>query len=206
MGGPGSGNWFQSGRNTVEACHAIDVCVWNREGYIPGPGWFTTNWYRNGEKTGSIGVRTVGHDAVHLTFRTRSYGAEEWEDIEQSVPLDWTDCNFGGQRPWFRCSIHANGVYCGRRVSKLYAGVRLFACRHCYNLAYQSQHEPPHGRALLKTQKIRMKLGGSPSLTEPFPHKPKGMHWKSYERLCIEAGEAEIASWTGLERRFGMSF
>lgn len=206
MGGPGSGNRWQSGRNTVEACHAIDICVWKRKGFIPGPSWFTSSWYRDGEQTGSIGVRVEGHDEIVLKFRSRSYGAEEWEDVEQRIPLDWSPCNLGGRRPWFRCSVYCNGRYCGRRVMKLYAGGKLFACRHCYNLAYQSQHEPTHGRATLRTQKIRMKLGGSPSLFEPFPDKPKGMHWKTYERLCIEAGEAEIASWTGLERRFVMSF
>lgn len=206
MGGPGSGNWWQSGRNTVEGSNAIDVRLWKRKGYIPGPSRFTSSWSRNGEGAGSIGVRIEGDHAVHLTYRSKSYGAEEWEDIEQRVPLEWTDCNLGGQRPWFRCSVRCNDVYCGRRVSKLYAGGRLFACRHCYNLAYQSQHELPHGRATLRTQKIRMKLGGSPSLFDPFPDKPKGMHWKTYERLCIEAGEAENVSWTDLERRFGMSF
>jgi len=36
---------------------------------------------------------------------------------------------------------------------------------------------------LIKAQKIREQLGGSPSMFDEFPPKPKGMHWKRYERL-----------------------
>ena len=67
MGGPGSGNWFQRGRNTVEGSHAINVCRWKRDGYIPGPSSFTTYWLRNGERVGSIGVHTTGYDEVVLS-------------------------------------------------------------------------------------------------------------------------------------------
>jgi hypothetical protein len=36
-----------------------------------------------------------------------------------------------------------------------------------------------------------MKLGGSPSLQEPFPSKPKGMHMRTYLRLRARAEGAE---------------
>ena len=206
MGGPGSGNWFQNGRSTVEGCRSIDVRSWKRDGFIPGPSWFTSQWLRDGEKVASIGVRVAGRHEVILSYRSQSYGEDEWEDVEQRIPLDWTSCHLGGQRPWFRCSVYSNGIYCGRRVAKLYGAGKWFACRHCYNLAYQTQHEPPYGRALLKTQRIREKLGGSASLAEPFPDKPKGMHWRTYGRLCVQAGEAEHASWIGAAERFGIEF
>src|SRR4029453_12481328 len=48
----------------------------------------------------------------------------------------WSPCRFDGERPWFVCSVRSNGVFCGRKVTTLYAGGRLFACRHCYDLAY----------------------------------------------------------------------
>jgi hypothetical protein len=48
---------------------------------------------------------------------------------------------------------------------------------------------------LTKTQAIRMKLGGSPSLAEDFPEKPKSVHWRTYERLRQKANEAEDQSW-----------
>jgi hypothetical protein len=35
----------------------------------------------------------------------------------------------------------------------------------------------------MKAQKIRRQLGGSLSMVDDFPPKPRGMHWKRYERL-----------------------
>ena len=49
-----------------------------------------------------------------------------------------------------------------------------------------------------------MKLGGSPSLAEPFPDKPKGMWWRTYWRLKTGAEEAEYQSWLGVAQRFGI--
>ena len=48
-----------------------------------------------------------------------------------------------------------------------------------------------------KAQKIRMRLGGSPE-TEEFPDKPKGMHWRTYDRLCRVHDAAEERSTIGL--------
>jgi hypothetical protein len=90
------------------------------------------------------------------------------------------------------------GVYCGRRVTKLYGAGRLFACRHCYRLVYASQQEAAHQRGLLKSQKIRIRLGGSPSMLDEFPDKPKGMHWRTYDRLCRVHDAAEEQSTIGL--------
>jgi predicted amidohydrolase YtcJ len=39
-----------------------------------------------------------------------------------------------------------------------------------------------------------MKLGGTANLSEPFPDKPKGMHWTTYEQLREIGKEAEMAS------------
>ena len=60
-------------------------------------------------------------------------------------------------------------------------------------------------RALSRAQDIRMRLGGSPSLGELFPDKPKGMHWRTYARLWAEAEDAEGAWWGSCARRFKIS-
>ena len=39
-----------------------------------------------------------------------------------------------------------------------------------------------------------MKLGGSGSMAEPFPAKPKGMHWRTYDRLLLAAEQANALS------------
>ena len=104
---------------------------------------------------------------------------------EYAVAIQWTPCHYGGSRPWFVCP--AKG--CGRRVAILYGG-SIFACRHCYQLAYPSQQESAAGRALHKAQAIRVKLGGTANLTHPFPLKPKHMHAATYEQLRLRAGHA----------------
>ena len=46
-------------------------------------------------------------------------------------------------------------------------------------------------RGVSQAQKIRMRLGGSVSLFEPFPEKPIRMHWRTYLRLRARAEAAE---------------
>lgn len=74
-------------------------------------------------------------------------------------------------------------------------GGEIFACGQCHNLAYESQNETAHSRALSKAQAIRVKLGGDPGLIYDFPQKPRGMHWRTYYRLKAKADEAESRSW-----------
>ena len=132
------------GKNTVESCRSIDVLRWNKLGYLRSPRWFSWAWTRDGEQVASINVQTQ-RQSVTLKYRSRSHG-KDWSDVEQRVAIEWTPCRFGGERPWFVCSVAANGVYCGREVTKLYGAGRLFACRYCYRLAYASQQESAHQR------------------------------------------------------------
>jgi hypothetical protein len=54
-------------------------------------------------------------------------------------------------------------------------------------------------RALHRAQDIRRRLGGSANMTEPFPDKPKGMNWRTYERLWGEHHEAEMEQLVGMK-------
>jgi hypothetical protein len=49
-----------------------------------------------------------------------------------------------------------------------------------------------------QAQAIREKLGGSVNMMEPSPERPKGMHWRTYERLWSEHHEAEMAQLIGI--------
>jgi hypothetical protein len=180
----------RGGRNTCESCISIDVRRWHREGRLRAGQYFSSLWTRGGEPSGSIDVRTEC-DAAVLSYRSRSWGGREWKPIEQRVPITWTACHFGGQRPWFVCAVYSNGRYCGRRVAVLYGAGELFACRRCYGLAYESQQEIPMRRGVSQAQKIRMRLGGSVNLFAPFPEKPERMHWRTYLRLRARAEAAE---------------
>jgi hypothetical protein len=188
---------YGSGRATCESCISIDVRRWHRVGRLRVGQFFSWSWTRGGEPSGNINVRTE-QDAVVLMFRSQTYGNAQWKSVEQRVPIAWTACHLGGRRPWFICSVYSGGRYCGRRVALLYGAGELFACRRCYGLAYESQHEALHHRGLGKAQKIRMKLGGSPNMIESFPEKPKGMHRKRYAQLRTRHDAAT-------QRAFGMT-
>jgi hypothetical protein len=112
--------------------------------------------------------------------------SSEWKRIQQRIPITWTNCHFGGCRPWFVCQGYGN-ERCGRRVAILYGSAGLFACRTCHDLAYESQQQTPVFRALDQAQKSRMRLGASPDIFESLPEKPKRMHWRTYRRRCAQA-------------------
>ena len=122
-------------------------------------------------------------DAVILVFSSRRSPDSDWKPVEQRVPITWTACHFGGHRAWFRCPVYFKGRYCGRRVALLYGAGELLACRRCYGLAYASQQETPMYRGVNRARKIRMRLGGSPDLLQPFPKRSRGMHRGTYMRL-----------------------
>jgi hypothetical protein len=188
---------YRSGRATCESCKSIDVRRWHREGRLHAGQYFSWAWSRGGEPAGNINVRAEA-DAVILIYHSRSPGDSEWKSVEQRVPITWTACHLGGRRPWFVCSVYSGGRYCGRRVALLYGAGELFACRRCYRLAYASQQEPLHDRGLGTAQKIRERLGGSPNMLDEFPDKPKGMHWRRYDRLRRLHEVAEERSAIGL--------
>jgi hypothetical protein len=102
----------------------------------------------------------------------------------------WTPCRFDGERPWFVCSVRSNGVFWSEADQ---------ACRWPL-VAYYSQQESLRERGLFKSQKIRMDLGGSPNMLEEFPDKPKGMHWRTYDRIRTTHDRARKQSMTGLMR------
>ena len=169
-------------RTACESCKSIDVRQWHREGRLPADQSFSCSWTCGGEPSGGVDVRTE-RDAVILMYWSQSRKATEWKSVEQRVPITWTACHLGGRRPWFICPGFCDGRYCRRRVAVLYCLRDYFACRNCYELAYESQQEPIRMRGLIKAQKIRMRLGAKPNVFDPFPEKPPRMHWRTYERL-----------------------
>jgi hypothetical protein len=132
-------------------------------------------WSRGGERTGSIQYQ-VFPDGLKLSYRTRPWGEEDWKSVDEKIPFTWTGTAFNGRRCWLRC------LSCGRRCRILYGGA-YFRCRRCHRLTYESQYEEGWQRAVTRAQNVRIKLGGSGSMDDGFPPKPKGMHWRTYRRL-----------------------
>jgi hypothetical protein len=198
MGGEGSGNWYRfDKKTTIAECHSVDLRYLHREGLLKPGRWFSLRWSRADRETGSIRGVVEGAERPEqmiLLYRYRGGLGGEWKDVQERVSLDWTACNFGGERPWFMCP----GTGCGRRVAILYGPGKYFLCRHCYELVYESQRKNEMHRALRRTQTIRERLGGSANMMKPFPEKPKGMHHETYWRLREAYDEAEMAQLAGM--------
>jgi len=156
------GRWGGDGRRTVEQTRVIEIGTVRRAGYVGRP---ASNWWKWRYKASDAGIWPKSwHDGfIHLP-----------NQILQTEQVSW---RFGGQRFYFVCQ-------CGRRVEKLHAfRDRPWRCRHCHQLTYATRQAIPRHRHIFKAQKIRERLGGSLSLGDAFPPKPREMHWKRYNRL-----------------------
>jgi len=169
MGGYCSGG----GRGAIKSDEMLSLSVASlkRFGLLRNGANGSVNWSRNGQQTSSIGVSCSG-DAVTLNYTNRYYGGDP-ETIRDHIWLDFTTPNYGGERAWFLCPS------CGKRKAVLRSG-KYFRCGKCYQMTYASQYEDRASRLLDKAQAIKVKLGGNASCYEPFPPKPKGMHWRTY--------------------------
>lgn len=176
MGGYSSGR--HGGKRTTNDMHVLDIRKIARAGLLQPGCSFSWQWTRGGEKIASIGLRTET-DRVTLIYRSRSNGGD-WEDMNYPVRLTWTDCNYGGQRAWWLCPA----VGCGQRVAVLFGG-KVYACRHCHQLAYSTQRENLDDRATGRANKIRDRLKWEPGILNGHGIKPKGMHSRTYQRLTI---------------------
>ncbi len=106
---------------------------------------------------------------------------------EDVVPIDWTECHYGGARPWFLCPGCRKrvAIIYGRKIerdgSKLPIRDRTLRCRQCHDLSYPSQHEEWNRRMWRRSEKIWARIGGR------YGNKPKRMHWRTYDHLVDEA-------------------
>ncbi len=198
MGGSGSGSWYRwDSKDTIESQRRLDIRWMKKQGYLRAGKFGFLSWSRRGEQTGVISFR-VEQDQIMLNYRQRPRGGE-WEDVEEIVRFDRTTCNYGGYRMWFLCPR------CWQRVAVLYGVGKYFLCRHCYELTYASQQESRPYRLLEKARKIRQRLGGSGDMTDLFPWKPKGVHWKTYNKLREESEQAKNLSWLLMGQRLGIN-
>lgn len=198
MGGQGSGRYWHYGRkSTVNRYRSIDIRKWHRDKLlIPGSS-FVTKWSLDGEIIGSIQV-LAAEDNILLNYQYKEPG--ESKDMEYFIAIERTACNLGGTRPWFRCPARN----CGRRAAILYGG-SVFACRRCYQLAYSSQREHSCDRAANNAEKIRKRMKWEPGILNGKELKPKGMHWKTFKRLCVLHDKLVNISLTIASARFGIN-
>lgn len=62
----------------------------------------------------------------------------------------------------------------------------IFACRHCHRLAYACQRESGEYRVTGRGNRIRQRLGWALGMLNDKGPRPKGMHRRTFERLCAK--------------------
>lgn len=159
----GGYRWGQR-RMSVENCHSITAWgrfQWSQTEYDEG---FECNWE---VKDGWLILNHKRDGIEHTT----------------QIPLISTPCNYGGSRFWFIC-------HCGRRVGKLYLPAHPNAwqwlCRHCYGLTYEQRRSGSDGvyGSYLSWRADRLLIRHGITVGDQgFFHKPKGMRYKTFERL-----------------------
>ena len=196
MGGYNSGR--HGGKRTTDDMHILDIRKIQRAGLLKPGRSFSWQWTRGGNKIAAIDMR-ADTDRVTLIYRSRSNG-DEWQDMNYPVRLAWTHCNYGGQRAWWLCPA----VGCGRRVALPYGG-KVYACRHCHRMAYRTQREQPHDRAGSRAETIRKRLGWDAGILNLPGGKPKGMHWRTFERLQAAHDAHTTQALAGMAAKLGLA-
>lgn len=135
-------------RQQAEWSNALSVFSLKKYGYLEKGLDYkagTMRWSYNGvsKSSVSIAVRKTQDGRMYLSLNythTSSWDGEK-SYMDFDIELTTTPCNLGGVRYWFICPLSKRGVYCGRRVGVIYAIGKWFGCRHCGDIAYQSQFE-----------------------------------------------------------------
>jgi hypothetical protein len=190
MGGYGSGR--SGGRATTQSGLTLSLSKLLRDRlFRPGCAWSGSLIWTNtatGEQVGSIGYEAhLGQDSgqVRLKYTTTRWDGEKRES-DYWIQLETMPQHFGGRRWWFVCPRT------GRRAAKLYLpnGAFTFAARQAYRLAYRSQREAPHDRALRRAFKLRGRLGADGGIGD-YIAKPKWMRRRTFERAVERVNQAE---------------
>jgi hypothetical protein len=148
MGGTGSGRWnHHKNKRTVSECWTITISEiarvvdFSKLGLTPG--CVRPARPAKGKRMSLVrcSLQTDGQNTLllRLSYTVGSKWGFEHQ-VEELVPLEPTQPNFGGVRWWFSCPRTVSGKRCGRRVGKLYRlpDRRRFACRHCLDLTHES--------------------------------------------------------------------
>ena len=125
-----------------------------------------------------------GYVRLHWTSTNRWSG--EKRQCENRIELTTRAQPLGGRRWWFACP------HTGQLAERLHlpSEAYTFACRKAYRLAYRSQRETPRDRALSGAFALRRKLGADGGIGD-YVTKPKGMHWRTFERVMERIDRAE---------------
>ncbi|WP_417495615.1 hypothetical protein [Maricaulis sp.] len=198
MGGYGSGGRNRTGRPLYGQTSPLAVNRVAKAGGLESGARLTWQWtWTNGQES-TIGI--IGHgrcEGVTLAYQYYPSSGCEPVPVRIMVRVEWMPCHFGGERVWWLCPN------CQRRCLKLYGWGGRHACRACQHIGYATQQEKHRDRIQSRANRVRKKLGGEPGV-ESFPRKPKGMHWRTYERYCDELEAADRAFFREYAAMYGL--
>ena len=188
IGGPGSGRYGVFGEKrklTADESVSLDILDVYEDGKITQRGWSPETsfglprYYKNIRVSKQVDGQLHFVICVYDTQRPVS----DIRTFDFQTGIEWTDCYFGGDRPWFICQ-------CGRRVRKLFLppDERVLLCSVCWNLGYLSSQRSRYtdfkmmncARHLQNNSRSR---GVPMDLWGEMPSKPKRMRWRTYRRL-----------------------
>ena len=201
MGGFDSGRHEYATTPTVGQCTRLcsdNVSKFTESPELEGKMW----WGEKDDPDIQMFVASEGESNIAEGRAARLRLVYQTEDIDTGdvidkydypVSLDYTECNFGGYRPWFRCPD------CSGRVGKLYMppGGYRFSCRECLELGYHTsrtsgddikQAELRYKRAFQKADKDNRRP--HPNNRPLTPERAKGTHHSTFERLVGDVREA----------------
>ena len=131
---------------TVEHCLVLSIYELKRRGFLDQLRGTQAEfeWKNYFEVTKGRAKLFVTEDLtqVHLSHEFSELGSKRTVESDgYSVSLASLDCRYGGNRFYFICPLWKHGVYCGRKVAKLYCppGAKFFGCRYCHDLSYDSR-------------------------------------------------------------------
>ena len=150
MGGFGSGHWIDAMKRRVntDLCRTLSIRTLKKMGVFDDDSSdevFSIRWVNEfGEDAGSVNITPqVGGNGNKRSLRVEIGGCADAAGgsvTGQDISITTTPCFYGGVRHWFLCPAVVDGVLCEDRASKLYLppGGKLFGCRQCYGLTYES--------------------------------------------------------------------
>lgn len=132
---------YLNAKEKVEDCTSLSVSSFRKSGAFKNSHSGTLSWGNESSIAYTINVDRFTSDFSDYStpYLKLNYSItndqNQQKDINQTFYLSKTFCNFSGIRYWFICK-------CGKRVGILYKPYfsDTFACRHCFNLTYESRN------------------------------------------------------------------
>ncbi|MGC6499975.1 MAG: hypothetical protein ACON4C_07260 [Henriciella sp.] len=185
MGGFGSGGHNRRGYGHVEAHRRLDAVRLQKDGVFRDGCVATVSWGSEPDRKSSLRIAT-GESVVRLLYKYRQDG-QPWQDVDETVAIDWSPRHLGGAQAYFRCPR------CAQRVRYLHGAGRRFLCRSCHGLVHASAREGRSDRLWRRVRKLRRSIGADEGLEAFIPPRPRYMRQAKYEAIVGEIERAERA-------------